>query len=692
MQNSTASAPRKNGSEADAMRLAIPRRGHVLSTVVETYGKSIREAVAILASSFTRELCSEVRVSFPSPPVEHPESDYALSDEELASWAVVSMWVVGIAVEALPTTGTLSEAEQWFFESERVTTLLPVHAMRKAETALRTEADASAYFQLLPYVLDPHGPGSRLSVRRDPETHSARSRKRKEGVFYTPADVAEYMASACLAEISDETPPRIFDPACGTGVFLRASLQEMRRRYPARDAFSLASECLFGVDIDPWVLDATAFVLVADSWSHLQANRIVPAKAWRRLRMNLACIDTLRVDPATSIVREEGKILRKGGRVSISRLFSAMELGPTVVLGNPPYADLGRRSDLDELKNVYETLAVKPHPNAEIYLPFIEQMIRLANKEVCSGALVLPLSLACNIGPQFSMARELISKTRGRWRFAFFDREPHALFGEDVKTRNAIVLWSRNPSDPKPILSTGPLQKWRGASRAAMFTNLRFTLVDGDIRAGIPKIEGELQASALRALSVRRDCLEQVVHSIGRIELAETVGMDDRTVFIGATAYNFLNVFMKPPEGVLHDGQTLSQNPLHAVRCTSRTDAFAVFGVLSSYLAYWWWHTHSDGFHVSRRFIAKLPFGVSGFLEGVTGALSEHGEELWIAIQERPVISLNRGRTSLAYTPNGHDKIRRRIDEVLVNHVGLEIAFVDELQQFTARTVAATMR
>ena len=687
-----ASAPRKKESEVDAMRLAVPRRGHVLSTVTETYGKPIREAVAILSSSFTREQCSETRVAFPSPHVEQPESDCVRTDEELAAWAVVSMWVVGIAVKAFPATGTLSEAEQWFSESESVTTLLSAHAMRKAEAALRAEADASAYFQLLPYVLDPHGPGSRLSVKHVPETHSARSRKRSEGVFYTPADVAEYMASACLAEICDEAPPRIFDPACGTGVFLRAALQEMRRRYPARDAFSLASECLFGVDIDPWVLDATAFVLVADSWSHMRANRMAPVDAWRRLRMNLACIDTLRIDPAMIIGREDGKSLRKGGRVSISRLFPAMELGPMVVLGNPPYADLGHRSDLGELRNVYETIAVKPYPNAEIYLPFIEQMIRLANKEVCSGALVLPLSVACNVGPQFSVARELISKTRGRWRFAFFDREPHALFGEDVKTRNAIVLWSRNPSDPRPVLSTGPLQKWRGDRRAAMFKNLKFTMVDGDIRAGIPKIEGERQASALRTLSMRWGCLEQAVHSIRRIELAKTVDVDDRTVFIGATAYNFLNVFLKPPEGVLHDGQTLSENPLHAVRCASRIDALAVFGILSSYLVYWWWHTHGDGFHVSRRFIAKLPFGVADFLEGVTGALSEHGEQLWTAIKERPIISLNRGRTSLAYTPNGHDGIRRKIDEVLVNHLDLETAFVDRLQQFTARTVTATLR
>ena len=186
--------------------------------------------------------------------------------------------------------------------------------------------------------------------------------------------------------------------------------------------------------------------------------------------------------------------------------------------------------------------------------------------------------------------------------------------------------------------------------------------------------------------------LEEVAQSIVRIELAETADADDRTVFVGATAYNSLNVFLKPPQGVFHNGQILSKNPLHAVRCASRKNSLAVFGVLSSHLAHWWWHTYGDGFHVSRRFIAELPFGVADFPKRVTGVLSEHGAELWAAIKDKPIISLNRGRTSLGYTPNGHDVIRRKIDEVLADCLGLEAAFVDELQQFTVRTVAATLR
>jgi hypothetical protein len=614
----------------------------------------------------------------------------------MAAWAIVSMWVVGVAAKVLPIAASLAKAEEWFFgiyAPDRLTRLASDEAIRKAETALRSEADASGYFELLPYILDPHGPGSRLSVRRNPATRDAQTRKRAEGVFYTPADVAEYMAGACLSALSSETLPTVFDPACGTGVFLRAALQEIRSRHPERNIFSLAAECLFGADIDPWPLDATAFVLLADSWVDLVGQGSAPAEAWQRLRLNLACIDTLRIDRAEGMSDKDVQTNLGGvGRLSISRLFPALERGPTVILGNPPYADLGRRSDLAQLGRVYETLAVKLCANAEMYLPFIEQMIRLADEEICSGALVLPLSIACNIGPQFSMTRELISKTRGRWRFAFFDREPHALFGEDVKTRNAIILWSRIPSDRTSVIATGPLRKWRGDSRAAMFKGLQFTVVDGNIRGGIPKIEGDIQAATLKTLSMRWGRLEQVVHSIGRFNLAETPSADDRTVFVGPTAYNFLNVFVRPERGLLHGGQALSEHPLHAVRCSSRRDAFAVFAILSSHLAYWWWHTHGDGFHVSRRFLAELPFGLEAFTAPVKDVLAESGAELWSAIKANPIISLNRGRTSLAYTPNGHDDMRRKIDQALADLVELEGAFVDELQQFTARTVAATLR
>lgn len=702
-------------AKEETVRLAVPRRGHVLSTVAEIYGQPIRKAVAVLSASLATKHCSGMRALLFAPRHLQPAPDVGRSDADMAAWTIVSMWVASVAVKALPVTASLAEAEQWFLGTQRPDGLMKLptdQAIRKAETALRAQANAAAYFELLPYILDPHGPGSRLSVRRNPATRAARTRKRTEGVFYTPADIAEYMAGACLNALSTENLPTIFDPACGTGVFLRAALQEIRRVHPERNVYFLASECLFGADIDPWPLDAAAFVLLVDSWADLAGQGTTPAEAWHRLRLNLACVDTLLIDPANGnfsadrinmqnsvrpFTPAEGHSVSQNvrgapGRISISRLFPALARGPTVILGNPPYTDLGDRSDIAELGCVYETLAIKPRPNAEVYLAFIEQMIRLANYEACTGALVLPLSIACNVGPQFTAARKLIAETRGSWRFAFFDREPHALFGEDVKTRNAILLWSKTPPDRASVVATGPLQKWQGDSRAAMFRTLRFTVIDGDIRAGIPKIDGDYQAAAYKALSARWSRLEQAVQGTGRFTLAETAETTDRMVFVGPTAYNFLNVFLTPRRGQLDGGQALSEHPLHGVRCASRGDALAVYAILSSHLAYWWWRTHGDGFHVSRRFITEMPFGLDALTGRPAGMLSECGAELWSAIKSSPKLSLNRGRTSLAYTPNGHDTIRRKADQVLCDLAGLEGAFVDELQQFTARTISAKLR
>src|SRR5258708_6118843 len=42
----------------ETYRLAVPRRGHVLSTIVEVYGKPIRQAVGALAASLAKKNCS----------------------------------------------------------------------------------------------------------------------------------------------------------------------------------------------------------------------------------------------------------------------------------------------------------------------------------------------------------------------------------------------------------------------------------------------------------------------------------------------------------------------------------------------------------------------------------------------------------------------------------------------------------
>ena len=522
------------------------------------------------------------------------------------------------------------------------------------------------------------------------------------------------MIRRCLEGLGEmDVPPAILDPACGTAVFLRAALAALKSRWPDEDTGGLAEGYLFGTDIDPWALDAAAFVLLADCLSGGGSDEVPPASSWHRLRLNLACVDALRLDPPGSALdwdrpeapdRERGIGARLAPapcvaaepgvfdeRVPLSRLFPQLPDGGLVVVGNPPYSSVGERGDYDGLSKTFSILRSRSGPASEVYPLFVEQMVRLAAGDCAAGTLVLPMSLASNVGRQFVNTRSLIDKTPGTWRFAFFDREPHALFGEDVKTRNAIVIWHRERPERGTAIESGPLRKWRADDRAAMFGTIRFTPVAGPIQSGIPKVDGPLQAHAFESLAGRWERLDHACSQIGRLPLQRVLTHQEKAVFVGATAYNFLNVFLKPPAKALDAARDLSTHSLHVLRFATREDAVAAFALLSSRLAYWWWHSTQDGFHVTARFLAGLPFGTDALSGAPRAALAACGERIWSRTRAAPIISMNRGRSSLAYSPNGLGEERTEIDRILIGLAGLETNFVAELHRFTARAVRAEL-
>lgn len=693
--------------EQKPISLAVPRKGHVLSTVAEQYGAPIRRAAVLIADAApAKDAEREWNRLYVRRRVE-PNAHQARAPKELAAWMVVGIWTAGVAVGQLRKNATLIEAEAWFLGNLTqvgFVSLIPDAIQAEAENLLHKIADRKALHDLLPYVLDPHGEGSRMSVKLRPETASARARKKAEGVFYTPADVASFMAERIVHTLNEDSVPlTVFDPACGSGVFLRAVLAELKCRYPGSDAFDLACSSLYGADIDSWAVSAAALVVLVDSFKSIKIRSIAPVAAWHALRLNFVHIDTLRLDPGRAIPHDNperiarlacraalkaGALPEAGGEpipsgpIGFQTVFPEIAEGARVVIGNPPYASLGDASDFVSLSKRFETFRAAPKSTSDIYPLFVEQMIRLTAPNAHGGAMVLPLSVAANTSRQFLALRRLLARTPGHWQFAFFDREPHALFGEDVKTRNAIVLWGRQGCESDVSISTGPLRKWRGSDRVRMLAGINFTPINADIRLGIPKLEGAMQSQVFARLIEQRHTLVHVIPHIGRAKIEEAMqGSDAKTVFVAATAYNFLSVFLRPMSHSLCGENVFTENPLQAISCPSSEVAFQVFAFLSSRLAFWWWHVHGDGFHVSKHVIETMPIG--GMLDCKESAneLGKIGASLWSEISVKPIISRNRGKTSLGFSAVG-SPLRSEIDKLLVKALGLPSEFTNELERF----------
>ena len=161
--------------------------------------------------------------------------------------------------------------------------------------------------------------------------------------------------------------------------------------------------------------------------------------------------------------------------------------------------------------------------------------------------MVVPLSLACSRRAQMTATRRAIMRSGGRWRFAFFDREPHALFGEEVKTRNAIVFRAYTSGRPttETSVETGPLRRWTSRQRATLFDTVDFTPLPGvPIAAGVPKLDGDLCAGAYRRLRRQTVRLRELCATIDSCPPQDAATQaSGHHVFVAGTAYNFLNAF-----------------------------------------------------------------------------------------------------------------------------------------------------
>lgn len=700
-------------------RWSVPGPGRTVAGSAELWGSPLRQAISIIEESISETPCDLFARSFTprDAGLDSVTPHRTESAQRRIALALASQWLIGRSIGTLDRGATLADAEVWFWGSHHhnheLSSFVSAQGQGEALGILRSLDLNDQFRDLLPYILDPYGPGTRRSVLSNPQTVKARTVKRKMGVFYTPADVAEYMVSTVIEGFSPQCNIRLLDPACGTGVFLLAAFRKIieRTSKPILEVLPY----LYGLDISALAIDSCAYVLTHECLQKSVDCTVAPAAIWHAIRMNLAVVDALTVvgqpggnpsifstSRAEQRVRIRSNLLSgeiptsdplledtknyPGQPMTIPRLFPEVGEGFNVVVANPPYAPIGSRPDLLSISRGFESLKhIGARPSVNMFIPFVEMMWRFAKPRNSRSAMIVPLSIAYSSSNNIKELRRALELSRGEWRFAFFDRTPDALFGDDVKQRCSILFRIADENDDLRFL-TGPLQRWTSRTRYKLFQGLQFTPLNNlSISEFIPKLEGDIQVQVYKSLRMRPERFG--ASWVGARRSSSTrPDLSGNCVFVANTAYNRLSVY-RSLDPLKEISASPCGSPLLQLHFSSSNEADSAFAIILSRLVYWLWRVEGDGFHVPLSFLHRIPLSPKTFNERLSKELEELGRSLWKHMLMHPVIAVNSGKRTVSFSTLACDTELDEIDKLLVASMGLPSTFADTLRNFVINTV-----
>lgn len=495
-------------------------------------------------------------------------------------------------------------------------------------------------------------------------------KKKSMGIYYTPDDVVKYMVDTTLRTYFQkkeydkkniEQKKRILhelkiaDLSCGTGIFLVYAVRFILPYYSdanfsLKNALSeIFSKNIWGIDISEKAVETARILLLLDNRDII--NNF--GSLYKILSFNIQQGDSIE-DKSCGIVEKVFPQLGENSKFSC-------------IIGNPPYSYSKRKQE-----NLQGYVSYTSLNTDKMYLYFIENMIYLSDKESVSS-MIVPLAIAYNTSLPFRKIRKYISEDNAEWNFAFFDRSPDSIFGDDVKTRVAIIFRNSNNKDPQ-IRTTG-LIRWNSQNRDKLFKNIGFH------KAGTREIEHYIFKSghpesekAYLILNAHKQTFVDKKHRSGAV------------IYYYPTAYNWLSFFLEEPLRKSIEGETLQSN---AKRLYVSDDKDLVYALLCSTLTYWLWIGIGDIFHVSTTFVESLPYNTEVIQGEQREELIKLGKLLWKKVQDYSVYSNNAGIITLNYAYICCLDIIHRINCIICNVYHLSDDFVEYLKVWYLDLVCA---
>jgi hypothetical protein len=360
--------------------------------------------------------------------------------------------------------------------------------------------------------------------------------------------------------------------------------------------------------------------------------------------------------------------------------------GFDVIIGNPPYAEIPKELGRLLLRKTFKTALERWSRDEDLYTLVVERSLSLSKPHTGKYGMILPLSVAFSTKKPFIVLRDVLASEKGLWLWSHFDRIPSALFGNEVRTRCTIAVLSRFPQAQRFGGATTALLRWNAEYRECLFQTLRFSLLDLDISAGIPKVASQVQADVLKALLQAKSPLAtDLSRSIPFNDLASVAPrFPQPCVYVGGTAYNWFPAWRDIPETTNMDGEPSLPARTAGFRFSNEEQANIVFALLCSSMGYWWWAVASDAFNLKKWLMERFPVSVSMIPAEARKPLAKLGEHLRRELKSNYVYKDNKGRIGNFFLPACEDEIVA-IDTFLGTAVPtLSVEFFRDVRNFNS--------
>lgn len=360
--------------------------------------------------------------------------------------------------------------------------------------------------------------------------------------------------------------------------------------------------------------------------------------------------------------------------------------GFDVIIGNPPYAEIPRDLDRPLLRRTFSTALERWSRDEDLYTLVVERSLKLLQASSGQFGMILPLSVAFSTKRPFVELRRILSVEGTFAAWSHFDRIPSALFGNEVRTRCSITLFSRVKSLSPRRNATTPLKRWNAESRDQLFSTLGYAQFDSDMLTRVPKLGSAVQAKTLEHLNSRKLPLGMELRdSISFSTLAAAAPkFPQPAVYIGGTAYNWFPVWRDIPQTTDINGKPSLPARTAGYRFRTHDEANIVFALLGSSLGYWWWSVASDGFNLKKWLLDSFPISPAIFSPKTRSELAILGAELRDELKKHYVYKDNRGRIGNYFLPGCSKQIMAIDDAIERAGIGIVPGFFADIREHNA--------